>query len=388
MCFDSDVIDGGAVYDIVVAGDGPAAAAVVAAARRRDLDVIAVGPSTGWAHTYGMWRDEAAELPDTCFAQVTPQSIVSARTERTLERPYGIVDNRALRSHLGLEAVRRHGRVLRQVDAGDFAVAHLDDGDELAGRWLVDATGAAESAAWQTAYGVVVNESDLARAGITTAGASVMSWLDGGVPASFVYAVPVAGGWLVEATSIAARPAIDPQRLRHVLIGVLGEASVVAAEALGRTETVRIPMGGQPIPEPGGRIVPFGAGGGLAHPATGYSLAASLAMADIAADAIAADRDPIAAMWTPTVRRTRALHELGLDMLLTLDRDGLIDFFEAFVDLPVDLWADYLRVDTPDDRVMAAMRAVFRGSPWSVRRRLLRLDKRLLVALFRRPRVG
>lgn len=374
---------GAAEYDVIVAGDGPAAAAVVFECRRRDLDVVAVGPSTTWSATYALWRDEAPDLPAACFADITDRTVVRARTDRSFARPYGVLDNVALRHHLGLDEVRRHGRVERQVDAGDLVVAHLADGDLLAGRWLVDATGRTDADVWQTAYGAVVSAADVERAGYSAEDATVMAWLPGVSPPCFVYAVPVEHGWLVEVTSIAARPAVDPQRLRRVLIDVVGEAAVVAAEALGRAETVRIPMGGQRLPVPGGRIVPFGNAGGLGHPATGYSLAASLAAAGRLTAAIAAGADPIDTLWSPVLRRTRDLHEGGLDVLLRLDGDGLIDFFEAFYSIPSDLWADYLRVDAPDDRTATAMRAVFRAAPWSVRRRLFGLDRRLLGRLAR-----
>lgn len=370
-------------HDVIVAGDGPAAAAVVNECVRRGLDVIAVGPSASWQGTYGMWRDEAPDLPAACFTCVSAVTVVRARGERRFDRPYGVIDNAVLRAHLGLDAVRRHGRVERQADIGDLALAYLDDGEVLAARWLVDATGRCDGAAWQTAYGAVVSASDLERAGVAGDAATVMAWLPDTDPPCFVYAVPVRQGWLVEVTSLAARPAIDPHRLRLVLVGLLGEATVVAAEALGRTETVRIPMGGRPLPEAGGRIVAFGTAGGLAHPATGYSLAASLGAAGRLASAIAIGDDPVTALWSTGARRTRTLHEAGLEVLLRLDGNGLVDFFEAFFAAPQDLWSDYLRVDASDDRVAAAMRAVFRAAPWSVRRRLLGVDRRALGLLAR-----
>lgn len=377
---------GASEHDVVVAGDGPAAAAVAEACRRHDLDVVVIGPSPSWPRTYGMWGDEAPDLPDCCFVRITDRTVVRARTERVIERPYGVIDNSALRAHLGFDEVRRHGRVVRQVDAGDLAIAHLDDGELLACRWLIDATGRAEADTWQTAYGVVVNAADLRSAGLSSDDATVMAWMPDVTPARFVHAVPVEQGWLVEVTSLAARPSVDPQRLRRSLIEVLGEAPVVAAEALGRTETVSIPMGGGRVPAPGSRVVPFGTAGGFAHPATGYSVAASLTFAGRFAAAIAGGADPVDVVWNASARRTRELHDAGLGVLLELDGDGLVDFFEAFYSIPTDLWADYLRVDADEDRVAAAMRAVFRAAPWSVRRRLLGVDRRVLARLLRRLR--
>ena len=373
----------GAAHDVIVAGDGPAAAAVVHECRMHGLDAVAIGTSASWGRTYGMWRDEVPHLPDGCFAAVTGRTVVRARTERCLDRPYGIVDNGALRAHLGIDDVRRHGRVARSVDAGELAFAHLDDGEVLAARWIVDATGRSDGAAWQTAYGAVVSSADLARAGYSTDHATVMAWLPTVAPPCFLYAVPVAHGWLVEITSLVARPAIDPQRLRRVLIDVIGEAPIIAAEALGRTETVRIPMGAQALPTPGGRVFPFGTAGGLAHPATGYSVATSLVAAGRLAASIASGSEPVDAVWGSMARRTRVLHESGLEVVMRMEGDRILDFFEAFYSVAPDLWADYLRVDAPDARVAAAMRAVFRAAPWSVRRRMLGLDRTALGLLVR-----
>lgn len=370
-------------HDVIVAGDGPAAAAVAFEGRRRGLDVAVIGPTVTWSATYAMWRDEVPDLPDSCFVHTTDWTTVRARTDRTFPRRYGVVDNAALRRHLQLDDVHRHGRVQRHDDDGVGVAAHLDDGDVITGRWLVDATGRTDDDVWQTAYGVVVNADVVERAGYSTDAATVMGWLPDASPPCFVYSVPVEHGWLVEVTSLAARPAVDPQRLRRVLIDVVGEAAVVAAEALGRHESVRIPMGPRRLPEPGACVVPFGTAGGMGHPSTGYSLAASLAAAGPLAAAMSSGTDPIAAVWDASARRTRSLHDGALDVLLRIDGDALIDFFEAFYSIPPELWADYLRIGAPHRRTAAAMRAVFRAAPWSVRRRLLRLDGRVLAGLLR-----
>ena len=71
-------------------------------------------------------------------------------------------------------------------------------------------------------------------------------------------------------------------------------------------------------------------------------------------------------------------------MLLRLDQDELATFFDAFFDLPIDVWAPYLRIDAvaarghPDDDGGAAATAsgdaatVGRGPP----RRLVLIDLR------------
>ena len=77
------------------------------------------------------------------------------------------------------------------------------------------------------------------------------------------------------------------------------------------------------------------------------------------------------AIWPAGARRTRALHDFGLDALLRLDAVTTERFFDAFFDLPADRWADHLRIDTAPQAVAAAMGEMFWRAPWSVRRRLV-----------------
>ena len=182
--------------------------------------------------------------------------------------------------------------------------------------------------------------------------------------------VPVANDWLVEHTVLAASPAVEPAALRATLVDRLGAATVTAAEAAGRTESVRIPMG-LPVRCGAGAVARFGAAAGMIHPATGYSVTAALRAAPRIAAAITAGDDVHEAIWPAGARRTRALHDFGLDALLRLDAVTTERFFDAFFDLPADRWADHLRIDTAPQAVAAAMGEMFWRAPWSVRRRLV-----------------
>ena len=128
----------------------------------------------------------------------------------------------------------------------------------------------------------------------------------------------------------------------------------------------------------------FGAAAGYAHPATGFSVAASLRAAPRVAAALASacaaagepDARPVGrAVWPPALRRTRRLHDYGLEVLLRLDQDELATFFDAFFDLPVDVWAPYLRIDAPPAAVSRTMAEVLRRLPPGMRRRLV-VDRR------------
>ncbi len=125
----------------------------------------------------------------------------------------------------------------------------------------------------------------------------------------------------------------------------------------------------------------FGAAAGYTHPATGFSVAASLRAAPRVAAALAAaaartpgrvDPAPVwDAVWPRPLRRTRRLHDYGLRVLLGLDQDALATFFDTFFELPVDVWAPYLRIDAAPREVMRTMTALLRRLPPGMRRRLL-----------------
>jgi lycopene beta-cyclase len=255
--------------------------------------------------------------------------------------------------------------------------------------------------AWQTAIGVVLAEpptGDLGRA--TFMDFRAVGGSDGrpssvGPPdvTTFCYSLPVVDGWLVEETVLAARPSVEPLALLPRLAARLGRhPDTLLADAI-RTEYVRIPLGGS-LPDRGSPVVAFGAAAGYVHAATGFSVAASIRAAPRVAAAVAAelvsgsgviDSLPVAdAVWPRSLRRTRVLHDYGLEVLLDLDDDAVRSFFDAFFELDDDDWASYLRVDTPPTQVSAVMARLFRSSSWSTRWRLAGRNPLPLAQLLRR----
>ena len=128
----------------------------------------------------------------------------------------------------------------------------------------------------------------------------------------------------------------------------------------------RCRSGGGPVPR-------FGAAAGYTHPGDRVlrrRVAARRARASRPPSPapVASRRGPIRG-WCTTpsgrreLRRTRRLHDYGLEVLLRLDQDELATFFDAFFDLPIEVWAPYLRVDAsaargqPDDDGGAAATA-------------------------------
>jgi lycopene beta-cyclase len=392
--------------DVAVIGDGPAGSAVARACQRLGIDVVLVGDDSPWTATYSTWADDlvdddGVELLDVAAVTGTASDEVWAHGARPhrLARVYTTFDNDRLRSTLRLEVPHRRARVERVVPAGSGSASdhrlELDDGSNIAARVVIDATGwparfarqdAERTPAWQTALGVVLSEppaGDLGRAtlmdfrGVVGADGAPSSVGPGGVT-TFCYSLPVRDGWLVEETVLAARPAIEPIALLPRLAARLGRhPDSVLADAV-RTEYVRIALGGS-RPSPDQPIVAFGAAAGYVHVATGFSVAASIRAAPRVADAIAraldssaaVDPAPIAdAVWTASMRRTRVLHDFGLEVLLALDDDEVREFFDTFFELSPEDWAAYLRVDTPPRVVSSVMARLFRSSSWQLRRRL------------------
>ncbi len=353
--------------DVAVVGDGPAGLALAAATRTAGLDVVVVGAGQPWSATYGTWRDDVPDLPEECFSAVLPGITVHGHRRHDVARAYAIVDNAALRGHLagGVDVLAAPAEHIRHMAWGTRV--RTADGDVDA-RIVVDARGRrAPAVVAQTAYGVVVPDPP-------ASGAVLMDLRPAGLgPPTFCYVVPVADGWLVEETVLAARPPVPAESLAARL------AARVGPTAPGRTELVTIAMGG-PLPARRGPVPLFGAAAAYTHPASGFSVAASVRAAPRVAAALATvcrggdrpDPGPVwEAVWPRALRRTRWLHDYGLQVLLGLDQDGLATFFDTFFELPVDVWAPYLRIDATPRQVSRTMTALLRRLPRGLRRRLL-----------------
>jgi len=405
--------------DVAVIGDGPAGSALAAACTALHLDTVLVGPDDAWTNTYASWVDDLAGMEDQHLlaARVMPSMDVHADRSATLERSYALLDNGGLRRRLRDGVDHLAGSV---TDVTPWAAAgssrHLvtcSDGTRLESAVVVDTTGwpatfaerltAGPPPAWQTAMGVVLAEppeGDLGRptfmdfrpvGSVRQGGESSIG--PAGV-ATFCYCLPVADGWLVEETVLASRPPVEPIALLPRLAARLGRhPDGVLADAV-RTEYVRIPMGGR-RPRPDQPIVAFGAAAGYVHPATGFSVAASLRAAPRVAVAIAdavsgaglhraVETAPIAeAVWPVRMRRTRLLHDYGLEMMLKLEPVEVREFFGAFFSLDDDVWSDYLRLDSSPVDVSRVMAELFGVVSWPMRRRLVSANPLVFAKLLR-----
>ncbi|MGB0113216.1 MAG: lycopene cyclase family protein [Ilumatobacteraceae bacterium] len=363
--------------DIAIVGDGPAGSVLAHACRERDVDVVLVGRDEEWSATYGTWVDEVPDRFRGALGTVIPSIRVHAVVDQALDRPYGVFDNVVLRSTLRNEVDHVIGSVGSISGASGRQLLTID-GDEIQARVVVDATGWPPSfaststrrpMAWQTAFGIVLREPPDGDTGQPT----LMDFRPVGGGGTFCYSIPVHDGWLVEETILASSVAANPADLVPRLAARLGmTADDVMASAI-RTEQVAIPMG-VPLPDRNDQIVAFGAAGGMIHPATGFSVTASMRAASRVAEALDAGLEPAAiheAVWPSSLRRSRILQDYGLRMLLDLDATQVAEFFATFFRLDVDRWAPYMRIDAAPSEVTRAMTAVFRTASWPTRRRLM-----------------
>ena len=392
-----------AIADVAIVGGGPAAFAAVASCVAAGLDVVRIGPISPWIPTYGCWLDEleALDLADAAGRVLTEVTAIGHREHR-IDRAYAVVDNDGLASEL-----RSRAPDVRSL--AEPVVRHRLDGDhhvlttattEVTALAVVDATGHAPALVWrrpirsvavQAAFGIVART---VRPAVGAGGCRLMDWrpapgADPRTP-SFLYVLDLGDGWtLLEETSLAAAPAVSRGELRRRL------HSRTESFGLGEvrhTEHVAIPMN-LPVPPPQA-VIGFGAAGGFVHPATGYSLIASLRLAPRLAEAIVAGLDAggrggelgvgvWATLWSPAALGARALHEYGLGVLLGLDQAATAAFFDTFFELPAEAQAAYVDPVADRRRLVAVMREMFAAAPWSVRRRLMAGDLRRLVTAAR-----
>ncbi|HVM00554.1 MAG TPA: lycopene cyclase family protein [Egibacteraceae bacterium] len=389
------------VVDVVVVGSGPAGLSAAAACAETGMavSVLAEDHERPWPQTLGVWTDEieGLELGATVAAR-WPEVVVhlGEATARRLPRSYGRFDNDRLRDALRTRALAAGARLVRGraaavEDAPAGPTVRTSQGVALRCRVVVDASGhrpallasgPAPAGAYQAAYGLVGRF----RPALSAQGMVLMDYRDppgdarDPAPAhpTFLYAMPLGDGWeLAEETSLARRPAMDIGALEGRLARRLAGMGVRVERRVGE-ERVLIPMG-VPVPARDRRVVGFGAAAGMVHPATGYQVGAALARAPVLAAALAgalgrtgAATEAVAvagwnAVWPRDRLRQRALHVLGLESLLCLDRDATRGFFRAFFDLPVSRWGGFLSGEASARALARTMLTLFAGSPAGVR---------------------
>lgn len=406
--------------EIIIVGAGPAGRWLGVHLARQGMSVAFVDPHPheNWTNTYGVWLDEVQRLvPGPCFRRTWEAVRVCFGQQKTVERAYGLIDNASFRRTMDAELRNRGVRfvegVVRQVQRrGEKAVAYCDDGRRLKARVVVDASGgkaklaklaATPEVAYQRAYGMVARFD-----GDPLEGAAMVLMDYGktrrhhdsvGGPPTFLYGMHLGEGlYFVEETVLLSQEAVNFEWLRDRLLCRLEERGVTMQKAIRHEERCHIPMG-IPLTHIQGPVVPFGASAGLVHPATGYQMGRMLRAAPRVAKTLARGRraglvgEPLArrawrTCWPAGVCRARQLLVFGRDVLLSLNRRQLCRFFDAFFDLPVDDWRDYLLGDVEFRRLSQVMWRLFERVDnelkWLLVQRAVTNKRQLLGAFFPR----
>jgi lycopene beta-cyclase len=379
-----------APHDVAVVGGGPAGRALAGACAARGLRtaLVDVTPDRPWRITYGAFTADLPELPASAVAARARGRTVAVQ-ERDLGWEYTVLDVPGLRAHLdaGLTGVTVvAGRAVGHTGDG----VALADGSTLRAQVVVDAGGhrqplsrrASGTAAEQTAYGVVVDEATAAPV-VAPGEALFMDWRPprddprDGWP-TFLYAVPLGSGRvLLEETSLARRPGLPMPELRDRLLARLKRHGI-AVPADAEVERVHFPV--DTARHRARDVLGFGAAAPLMHPATGFSVAATLRLAPAAADALAAHlpgdpRGALAAadavLWPPSARAVHLLRRRGLEALLRMPPAKVPAFFDVFFGLPDRHRWTYLTRRDDLGATVAAMNVLFGRAGWGLRRRLV-----------------
>lgn len=377
------------------------------------VTLIAPEPDAVWANTYAAWVDQVDAsvrvlLGDADpWAQVYTRAQVLGQRDQTAGRAYGRFDNAALLTALRTTAEKGAFHIVNArataLDHGPSrSMVSLSTGRPINATVVLDGTGAASPfivrqpttgpAAHQVAYGVVAEfASDPLPRNVCT----FMDWRgpDRTVP-SFAYTLPIDGLWLVEETSLASRPALSIEELERRLHDRLRADGLVITK-VHAVERVLFPMD-LPLPDRNQRVIGLGAAASIVHPATGYSVGASLRTAPRLASVLAqglgragAEPNQVAAaawktLWSDDRVKARRLESYGLERVLTMSQTDARAFFDSFFRLPPATTASYLGGDAGAAEMAAVMWKVFRtvsprlqrrlatGNPFSLARSLLR----------------
>jgi lycopene cyclase-like protein len=386
---------------VAILGAGPAAWAAAAALASTGLRVtlIAPHPDRAWPNTYGTWVDQVDTSIDaivgsaSLWAQVFPTVNVIGERHQVAGRAYGRFDNAALLAALrataeaGALTVRRATATTITHDATGSTV-ELNKGNPIRATLVLDGTGAASPfvthekrtapEAFQVAYGIIA---DFEKPPLPENTCTLMDWRgpDRTIP-SFAYTLPIGDQWLVEETALASRPAIGFDELERRLHDRL-RADGLVVKKIHAVERVSFPMD-VPLPQRTQRTIGLGAAASLVHPATGYSVGASLRSAprlaaaiDRALGATATDVDQVAraawkTQWSDDRVKARGLESYGLERVLTMNQRELRSFFDSFFKLGPKTAAVYLGGEAGSAELANVMWKVFRSVPPRLQRRL------------------
>ncbi|MFN3200512.1 MAG: lycopene cyclase family protein [Bradymonadia bacterium] len=381
--------------DVLIAGAGPAALILGHACAARGLSVLCVDPRPDrpWPNNYGLWLDELQPLGLDRFAEIVwPQARFTMDAERVhlIDRPYARLNKDALRDHVSGGVQIEAGEVTSLMVESGRAVMRLADGRTFEGGLGVDAAGHRghftarvdeREPGFQAAYGVVA---DLA-APLETRVADLMDFspIPGALddaPLTFLYTLPLSSTRVFfEETVLVGRPPTDFAVLKSLLKLRLAARGITLGQ-VHEVEHCLIPMGVSPPHH--GAILAFGGAASMVHPATGYMIHHVLRSAPDVADAIAAsfaagaDAATVAAagwsaLWPRQKRRLWQMFGFGMEVLLSLEPEGVRSFFDGFFKVPPARWQAYMAGTGTMGQLSGTMLQVFNKVPVGLKGRLM-----------------
>ncbi|KAF9593615.1 hypothetical protein IFM89_024299 [Coptis chinensis] len=369
-------------YDVIIIGSGPAGLRLAESISIYGIRVCCIDPSplSMWPNNYGVWVDEFQSLGlESCIDKSWPMAAVYIDDNKTryLDRPYGRVSRERLKKKL-MEGCVSHGAKFHKAKAWEIvhkefeAMVSCDDGSEIKGSLIVDASGFASTFieydkprkyGYQIAHGILAEVEehpfDLDKM-------VLMDWRDshlGNEPylregnkklPTFLYAMPFNSNLVfLEETSLVSRPALSYKEIKQRMVARLRNLGIRVKRVI-EDEKCLIPMGG-PLPRIPQSVMGIGGTAGLVHPSTGYMVARTMALAPILASVIAECLGSTRmirgnqlhhrvwnGLWTLDRKCTREYYSFGMETLLKLDLKGTRRFFDAFFDLDPYYWQGFL----------------------------------------------
>ncbi|KAL0389975.1 UNVERIFIED_CONTAM: Capsanthin/capsorubin synthase, chromoplastic [Sesamum calycinum] len=369
-------------FDVIVIGAGPAGLRLAEQVSGHGIKVCCLDPSplSMWPNNYGVWVDEFESLGlEDCLDKTWPMTCVFINDTKTkyLDRAYGRVSRKELKlkllSNCAVNGVKFHKAKVWEVEHEEFESSiTCDDGTELKASLIVDASGFRSSfveydkprnPGYQIAHGILAEVDqhpyDLDKM-------VLMDWRDshlGNEPylrasnsrvPTFLYAMPFDSNLVfLEETSLVSRPLLSYTEVKQRMVARLRQLGIRVRTVI-EDEKCLIPMGG-PLPRIPQSMMTIGGNSGIVHPSTGYTVAQTMAIAPVVAEAIAEClgstrmirgshlyRRAWNALWPVEKRWCREYYNFGMETLLKLDLNGTRRFFDAFFELNPHLWHGFL----------------------------------------------